>query len=66
VDYNRTLAELQSFIDLTELVSRPQTQERMMRIGDNRKFKGQHDKTVEKAHVIEQILDRAIPTCKTN
>ena len=66
MDHNWVLAELQSFIDLTELVSRPQASGRTVVAGDNRRVKGQSDEIVKKAHVVEQILDRVIPTWRND
>ena len=66
MDYNWALAELQSFIDLTKLVSRPQASGRIVVAGDSRRVKGQYDEIVEKSHVIEQILDRVIPTWRND
>lgn len=62
MDYNWALAELQSFIDLTELVSPPYTPEDILYPGDDRVTKGKTDEIIKNAQVIEQILDRVIPT----
>ncbi|VEI23674.1 Protein of uncharacterised function (Hypoth_ymh) [Rothia aeria] len=60
MDYNWALAELQSFIDLTELVSPPYTPGDMY-LGEERVTKGKTDEIIKSAQIIEQILDRVIP-----
>ena len=62
MDYNWALAELQSFIDLTELVSPPYTPGDVLYPGDDRVTRGKTDEIIKNAQVIEQILDRVIPT----
>lgn len=64
MDEKWAIAQLQEFIDLT-LLRQPSSQGGIVYLGDFASPVGNHDEIVQRAHVVEQILDRCIPTWRT-